>query len=38
MKNIRKAVITSRRHSEWFASQGKPDSQKELKDEQTKTA
>ena len=38
MKNIRKAVITSRRHSEWFMSQAKPDSQKELKDDKTKTA
>jgi len=36
MKNIRKAIITSRRHSEWFASQGKPDAQKETKNEQTK--
>ena len=36
MKNIRKAVITSRRHSEWFATQAKPDAQKETKNEQTK--
>ena len=37
MKNIKKAIITSRRHSEWFASQAKPDSQKETKNEQPKT-
>ena len=33
MKNVRKAIITSRRHCEWFISQAKPDSQKEKKDE-----
>ena len=38
MKNIRKAVITSRRHSEWFASQTLQAAQKEKKNEQTKTA
>ena len=36
MKNKRKAIITSRRHSEWFASQAKPDAQKETKNEQIK--
>ena len=38
MKNIRKAIITSRRQCEWFASQTKPDAQKESKDDKTKTA
>jgi len=37
MKNIRKAVITSRRHCEWFASQTLQAAQKEKKHEQSKT-
>ena len=33
MKNIKKSIISSRRQSEWFASQQKPDAQKGKNDE-----